>query len=684
MNTSPTTNLSNRIKKLYVPTTKSLLPLFEVISNAIHAIYERQEKNNEKEHKGEIIINLIRNGSHTALQQLDDIDKYPIKAFEVIDNGIGMDDENMKSFMECDTDKKASIGGKGVGRLVCIKLFSEFIVESIYKKDNELFSRSFLCNKKGNIIHNYNDNKILEKKDTGTKIILSGFEEKYQKKSPKDIVEISRQIITHFQLYFIERKMPPIKVINQNNTHIDLNALFDKEFEADILDDIFVIGENEFKVYITKSFNAQSHKILYCAHERAVRDEGISKYIEDLRLGIQDDDGKKYYYQVFVLGKFLDDNVNEERTNFHFSDEEDENEELTLAKIRKVVLEKIEILLEKVLSKIRKDKMDKYLPIIQKEFPNYSSVINYNREKVNKIPRGLTNQELDVHLYKIESEWKIDVKRKAIELLDKKKDITNLDDYNSFYEDFLSEFNDIGKTELARYVVHRRAVIDLLEKLIEIKDDDKFYDENIIHSLFFPIREYKKNVPNEKQNLWLLDERLTFNTLLASDKTFNQINDINSKSSDRVDLIIKQEEVFNKATLFSEEKYPYESFTIVEFKKPYRNDYKYGDEKKDPIEQVRKYIDEIIDGKIKNKGRKIEASKSTPFYCYIIADITDSLEKILKRHEFTTMPDGMGYFRFYVAEALEYKAYIEVLPFQKVIKNAKERNKILFDKLNIF
>lgn len=48
------------------------------------------------------------------------------------------------------------------------------------------------------------------------------------------------------------------------------------------------------------------------------------------------------------------------------------------------------------------------------------------------------------------------------------------------------------------------------------------------------------------------------------------------------------------------------------------------------------------------------------------------------------MPDGMGYFRFYVAEALEYKAYIEVLPFQKVIKNAKERNKILFDKLNIF
>ena len=157
----------------------------------------------------------------------------------------------------------------------------------------------------------------------------------------------------------------------------------------------------------------------------------------------------------------------------------------------------------------------------------------------------------------------------------------------------------------------------------------------------------------------------------------------NSKSTDRVDLIIRQEEIFDKATLFSEEKFPEESFTIVEFKKPYRNDYQHGNVKKDPVKQVRKYISEIVEGKILKHGRKIEASKSTPFYCYIVADITPTLENILVEETFTKMPDGLGYFRFYSSEILPYKAYIEVLPFRKVIKNAKERNKILFDKLNI-
>lgn len=200
---------------------------------------------------------------------------------------------------------------------------------------------------------------------------------------------------------------------------------------------------------------------------------------------------------------------------------------------------------------------------------------------------------------------------------------------------------------------------------------------------FFPIRETKETVCTDKQNLWLLDERLTFNSLLASDKLCKQVEALNSNSSNRLDIVIQQQEVFEKATLFSENKYPFESFTIVEFKKPYRNDYQYGIEEKDPVRQVRKYIRDILDGKIKKNGRKIEASEQTPFYCYIVADITETLKYIIDEEGFTPMPDNVGYFRFYDSNSYKYKAYIEIIPFKKVIKNAKERNKALFDKLKL-
>ncbi|KXH81615.1 ATP-binding protein [Chryseobacterium kwangjuense] len=679
------TNLRSRVNKLYIPKTKALLPLFEVLSNSIHAIFEK--KDNLENFEGKILINLIRNGGEDALKVLDNIDKYPIKSFEIIDNGIGLNKDNFISFKEFDSEKKAIIGGKGIGRLVCLKLFSKMVIESTYEENGIYYDRNFEYKKSIKEGFDKYLNIVSTKDSSQTRIFLEQYDEEYQKKAPRDIIEIARQIITHFQLYFIEKIIPEIVIRNQNGEELNLSKLFKTDFESEILEDTFVIGDYEFKVYITKSYNSQSHKILYCAHERTVKDEGLSKYIEDLRYIIKDNDSiLGYHYQVFVLSKFLDQRVNEERTNFHFSDEESEesdNDDITLANIRRHTLHKVEELLHDFLSKTRKEKVEQYIPIIQKEFPNYSSVIEYNRNKVEKIPAGLTSKELDIKLYEIESEWKLEVKKEGIKLLDEKKDITSLEDYKTLYSKFWSEFNEVGKTDLARYVIHRRAVIDLLDKLIKWDSNQSFYNEDILHSLFFPIKEDKGTVVHEKQNLWLLDERLTFNNLLASDRTFNQIKELDSKSSDRIDLIIRQEEIFDKATLFSEDKFPYESFTIVEFKKPYRNDYVFGDPKKDPVRQVRKYINEIIDKKIKINGRSIEAGKSSPFYCYIVADITSTLEYILREEIFTKTPDGLGYFRFYNSDELIYKAYIEVIPFEKVIKNAKERNKVLFDKLNL-
>jgi len=184
-------------------------------------------------------------------------------------------------------------------------------------------------------------------------------------------------------------------------------------------------------------------------------------------------------------------------------------------------------------------------------------------------------------------------------------------------------------------------------------------------------------VPHDKQNLWLIDERLTYNSFLASDKRFDQIKQLDSTNKDRTDLLI-----YNDALAFSEERLaPFQSFTIVEFKKPQREGYKDFDPTKNPLDQVEKYIKEIIGGKVVNRlGRKIQVDLKIPFYVYIICDITPSLIDILHSREFDKTPDGMGYFKFY---AKYFNAYIEVLPFEKVLSDAKKRNRVLFEKLGL-
>ncbi len=670
-----------------MPKNRPLLPLFEVISNSIHAIEEKKKLISSDKFKGEIIITTIRNGDEDTLKQIPDIDIYPIHTFQIIDNGIGLNDENMASFAEFDSEKKIEIGGKGTGRLICLKAFRSIIVESEYEDKGVFKLRKFEYKKSKDGFENYEDNLSTLSKETSTKVVLSKYQDDYEKNVPLNLFEIAREIIIHFQLYFIQGKEPNIIVRNQNNHEINLTNLFTFEFEKTILEDDFAINDDRFCVYISKSYKAKSHKVHYCAHERIVKDEGLSKYLEDLRYIVKEDETKNgFYFQVFVVGDFLDKNVSEERTGFNFANDED-NEELdnikdvTLSKIRKYAIECIENKLQDFLKKVRQEKLAEYIPLIQQEYPNYYSVINYKKEEVERLPVGLSKNELDIRLYEIESRWRIEVKKKGIEILEKKKDITTLEQYNELYSTFLTEFNEIGQSDLARYVIHRRSVIDLLDKLIELNGDEKFANEDIVHSLFFPIRETSNTVSSEKQNLWLLDERLTFNSLLASDKLFKNVEGLNSSSISRTDLVIKKEDVFNDATLFSEDKFPFESFTIVEFKKPERNNYKHGDIEKDPIKQVRTYVEEIIKGKETVRGKSISATKNTPFYCYIVADITTTLMDILNYESFDPTPDGLGYFRFY--DTNNSRAYIEVLPFKKVIKDAKQRNKILFDKLKL-
>ena len=135
------TNLRYRVQKLNLPRTKALYPLFEIISNSIHAIQEKKEI--EKSFNGKIEIKAIRNGDEEVLKKISYIEQYPINSFSIIDNGIGLNKENLVSFAEFDSEKKLAIGGKGVGRLICLKAYNKLIVNSIYQNGTSLKLRKF-------------------------------------------------------------------------------------------------------------------------------------------------------------------------------------------------------------------------------------------------------------------------------------------------------------------------------------------------------------------------------------------------------------------------------------------------------------------------------------------------------------------------------------------------------------
>jgi len=78
-------------------------------------------------------------------------------------------------------------------------------------------------------------------------------------------------------------------------------------------------------------------------------------------------------------------------------------------------------------------------------------------------------------------------------------------------------------------------------------------------------------------------------------------------------------------------------------------------------------------------GRPIPNSKDIPGFCYAICDLTSTIVKRCKLLGLTVTSDNMGYFGYNP----NYKAYIEVMSFDKLVNAAKERNRAFFDKLGL-
>ena len=234
------------------------------------------------------------------------------------------------------------------------------------------------------------------------------------------------------------------------------------------------------------------------------------------------------------------------------------------------------------------------------------------------------------------------------------------------------------KYDLANYVTHRKVILDLLATAITKNETGGYFKEEVLHKLIMPIQTTSDTTIFEDSNLWLIDERLAFHNYLSSDKTLNSASITNSNSTKEPDFLALN--VYDNPLLVSDsDSLPLASITVIEIKRPMRNDAKAGEEK-DPVEQALGYLKRIRNGKVLTKtGRPIPNSENIPGFCYVICDLTPSVIDRCSILDLQITSDKMGYFGFHKT----YKCYIEVISYDRLLNMAKERNKAFFDKLGL-
>lgn len=291
------------------------------------------------------------------------------------------------------------------------------------------------------------------------------------------------------------------------------------------------------------------------------------------------------------------------------------------------------------------------------------------------ISPGLSDDKLDVELHRAQARVETKLREDCAAVVgEAPSDLNDIEKIGARVSELFERVNDFGKAQLSEYIVHRKLILDLLKKRLEMGGDGKYSLEEAVHSIIFPLQSTSDDIDYERQNLWIIDEKLVYHRYLASDKplsSLGEVADVGSKKEP--DLII-----FDTPYAFAEDgAAEFSAIVIIEFKRPARDDYSEG---KNPLTQVYGYIDDIRDGRTKDrKGRPMNVPPNLPVYAFIVADITPTMRRCARDASLTVSADGKRYFG-YNAPRL---AYVEVMAYDKLVSDAYLRNRVLFDKLGL-
>lgn len=666
-------DLKGRVNRLKLAERNMLLPLFEAIVNSIHAIEDTENP------KGEININLIR-----SLQSSIDFESGglipEIIGFEIDDNGIGFNEDNYESFKREYSTHKADRGGLGIGRFMWLKAFYNVTIESIYYENSNPKKRSFSFNlRTPDGIEQPIVEPLKDQPQKKTIIKLSGYRDPYKSKCPKRIDTIANRIVEHCLIYFLNDNCPIINLIDGLDK-INLNQYFDKISIGNRFTDTFTVSNQDFKITLLKWFEHEEltyHRISICANNREVDNFNINKILPDVSGKITDTTtGKNYLIVGYIEGKYFDKNINDERTEIAFSKDGLYDDELiSINDLYKEASPVIKKHFNEEVEKFKAKKLERISDFISEKAPQYR-ILNKYVESFDDVmvTENTTEQDLDLKLYRLLQDVEFSSRKDVISVLTEDDKDESADIIKQKYLKIFEELTDLNKSKLSQYVVHRKYILELFEKSLGLNAQGKYELEDTVHSIIYPTRTTSNDIDYNNQNLWIIDERLSFHTFLSSDKPFKSIEDFEGDSKNRPDLMI-----FNNPISYIEgDEAPFSSVVLVEFKRPMRKGYdEYTD---NPIVQLYDYVREIRKGKkLTTAGRTYDINEHTRFYCYLVCDINEKIIEYSENSQLEKTYDGLGYYGYNKS----LRCVIDVMPFNQVLSNAKKRNKVLFNKLGI-
>lgn len=633
--------------------SNALVPLYEAIFNSLHAVQDRFGDEWLKKAKIEL---------HFADQDA------PNPSVKIRDNGIGLDAENFRSFRTYDSALKTFRGGKGVGRLSWLKVFKSASISSRFFEDGKILQRSFdLMLDNDGPIQNHHVAEVGGDR-VGTEVILHEMRSEYATHMPSRLETILKRLVGQFLPFLLGNDKP--------NFHIETDderynlADFLREKELSLGETILALSDDEHVAVnhnlIEKGIveGKANHKLYFAAHDRIVREQeigtalGLSTYVSR--------NGRQYVYAGVISGKILDDNVNAERTSF----------DIDTSKLEKINKDAINLVQESLSDDINKvvDRQTDLTRSVLKRYPRFSYIVQDPRSFAqNRLPRNFrTAEQVYQQLAVFDFRENRDLQRK-VERLSNSSD-ENQEAIQAGVDEILDKLTDQEFSVLADYTSRRKVILDLLEKRLGYKPDGsmKHHAEAALHEFVVPMRVDSNDLHVDQHNLWILDDKLTYYEYWASDKSLRKIVE-GSDSLERPDVVL-----FSGRSAYHRPGTD-QPVVVIEFKKPARDDYT---DDENPFSQIYGYIEELREGRVKDKDGAViqEVTNETPFFCYIVADITPKLRSWMKMARINTPLAGGGAHYGYNDD---YRAFVQVVSYKYLVKDARLRNEAFFKHLSI-
>lgn len=663
------TNIQGLVKSLDLKQTQGMMPLFEAVSNSMDAIADAGNGLTA----GNIDIQLIR---RTDLGSKSD--ELPlINSVTVTDDGVGFNEENLKSFEEAYTQAKVKLGGKGVGRFTYLKVFNKIQIKSNYQDSaGGVTSRKFNFSIENEVCDVVNAPAQRGSK-TGTVVSLEELDSSYVAAWPRDTHAVAQRLVSHFLIRFAGRSAPVIRLHDSGTAPINLLKLFDETVLPNIQSVDFPVGAHHFHLQVLRQKGSrESHEISYCARAREVFQGALKKLLPELPQTFLETDSTHYTLKVLVTGEYLDSHANTVRTGILFNpDSEDlatDESLITQKELDTEIAKTLRTLLVDDLRVTNKEKMDGIEHFIASDAPEYRVLLSdqYRGMIEREVPAGASGDKLDEALLKIRRKVEDQIRSESLEIK-VLVDSDSFEHYEAKMNEHIARINDMGKSQLANYVAHRRSILDLLDiSLKKSRVDEKYRLEEVLHNMIFPMRQTSKDVFFEQQNLWVIDERLCYHTILTSDKKVNSIAGLENSHGKEPDILAF---FYDTPTGVREPEDGSGAVVIIEFKRPGRDNYS-----SDPAQQVLEHFVAIEDGKVKDVDGRIVNPSNIRYYGYFIADLTPTLKKQM-RFNYQQSVDGEGYFKTLPGG----NGYVEIISYDKLLRDAQRRNRVLFEKLGL-